>query len=128
MNDPLVVMHKEPQDQNKVPHTLHRKIISVAELLSVTSLSIPEYQRPYKWNQHNIASLFNDIKTQCDKPAYRLGTIVLHRSKDEDRKLSHVNKFDEKLNIVDGQQRTLTLMLTVMAIIKNYHVDNLTKL
>ncbi|WP_298910693.1 DUF262 domain-containing protein [uncultured Psychrobacter sp.] len=97
----------------------NRTIISVKQLLSECLLTIPEYQRPYKWNQHNIASLFNDIKTQCDKPAYRLGTIVLHKSKDKDDK--HV------LNIVDGQQRTLTLMLTVMAIIKNYHPDNSTK-
>lgn len=97
----------------------HRTIISVKQFLSEGLLTIPEYQRPYKWNQHNIASLFNDIKTQCDKPAYRLGTIVLHKSKDKDDR--------DVLNIVDGQQRTLTLMLTVMAIIKHYHADNLTK-
>ena len=52
MSDPLVVVHKEPQDQNKMPHTLHQKIISVTELLIVTSLTIPEYQRPYKWDQN----------------------------------------------------------------------------
>ena len=97
----------------------HRTVISVKQLLNEGLLTIPEYQRPYKWNQHNIASLFNDIKTQCDKPAYRLGTIVLHNSKDKDDR--------DVLNIVDGQQRTLTLMLTVMAIIKHYHADNLTK-
>ena len=97
----------------------NRTIISVKQLLSECLLAIPEYQRPYKWNQHNIASLFNDIKMQYDKPAYRLGTIVLHKSKDKDDK--------DVLNIVDGQQRTLTLMLTVMAIIKNYHPDNSTK-
>ncbi|WP_201579686.1 MULTISPECIES: DUF262 domain-containing protein [Psychrobacter] len=100
--------------------TLQNKtIISVKQLLSECLLTIPEYQRPYKWNQHNIASLFNDIKTQCDKPAYRLGSIVLHKSQDKDDK--------DVLNIVDGQQRTLTLMLTVMAIIKNYHPDHSTK-
>ncbi len=94
----------------------HRTIISVKQLLSEGLLTIPEYQRPYKWNQHNIASLFNDIKTQCDKPAYRLGTIVFHKPKDKDI-----------LNIVDGQQRTLTLMLTVMAIIKHYNLKGSTK-
>ena len=108
MNDPIAVVHKESHDQNKVPHTLHQKIISVAELLSVASLTIPEYQRPYKWDKSNLASLFNDIKTQSDKPAYRLGTIVLHRSENDEG--------NAVLNIVDGQQRTLTLMLTVLAI------------
>src|SRR5690606_10991063 len=42
-----------------------------------------------------------------------------HKSKDKDDK--------DVLNIVDGQQRTLTLMLTVMEIIKHYHADNSTE-
>lgn len=97
----------------------HETIVSVADLLSESRLTIPEYQRPYKWDQHNIASLFNDIKTQSDKPAYRLGTIVLHRSENDEGNVV--------LNIVDGQQRTLTLMLTVMAIIKHYNLDDSTQ-
>ena len=97
---------------NKSVTLQHETIVSVSDLLNESRLTIPEYQRPYKWTQHNIASLFNDIKTQSDKPAYRLGTIVLHQSKD--------NAGNDVLNIVDGQQRTLTLMLTVMAIIKKY--------
>ena len=102
------------------PTTLkHETIVTVKQLLSESRLTIPEYQRPYKWNQHNIASLFNDIKTQSDKPAYRLGTIVLHSSENDDGNVV--------LNIVDGQQRTLTLMLTVMAIIKHYNLDNSTQ-
>lgn len=107
---------KECQYKSESPHKLHQQIISVAKLLNENSLTIPEYQRPYKWNQQNIASLFNDIKTQSDKPAYRLGTIVLHSSENDEGNIV--------LNIVDGQQRTLTLMLTVMAIIKYYNLDD----
>lgn len=107
---------KECQYKSESPHKLHQQIISVAKLLNEDSLTIPEYQRPYKWNQQNIASLFNDIKTQSDKPAYRLGTIVLHSSENDEGNIV--------LNIVDGQQRTLTLMLTVMAIIKYYNLDD----
>ncbi|WP_218690624.1 DUF262 domain-containing protein [Psychrobacter sp. BF1] len=87
----------------------HRTIISVKQLLSEGLLTIPEYQRPYKWNIENIASLFDDIKMQLDKPAYRLGTVVLHHEKNS-----------TTLNIVDGQQRTLTLMLAVLAINERY--------
>ncbi len=97
----------------------HKTIITVKQLLSESLLTIPEYQRPYKWNQYNIASLFNDIKTQSDKPAYRLGTIVLHRSENDEG--------NAVLNIVDGQQRTLTLILTVMAIVKHYNLNESTK-
>ena len=95
----------------------HQSIRTVAELLSETRLSIPEYQRPYKWTTANVASLFEDLMIQSDKPAYRLGSIVLHQPKDK----------DHQLNIVDGQQRTLTLMLTVLALYNHYRALNETE-
>lgn len=137
MNDSLTVVHKAPQAQSEPYHHLHEEIKTVAEFISEPLLTIPIYQRPYKWDKSNLASLFNDIKTQCNKPAYRLGSIVLHYSKEyknasseADESLNDASKpvkllqddikYVEKLNIVDGQQRTLTLMLTVLAIAEYY--------
>jgi hypothetical protein len=88
------------------PASLGKRIISVRELLSLTTLKIPAYQRPYKWTAKNINQLFGDIATHKDKPSYRLGTIVLHMEGGD-------------LNIVDGQQRTITLLLTVRALVKH---------
>ena len=85
--------------------TFPKKIISIRELLGDSSLIIPQYQRPYKWTGKNINQLFSDIATHKDKSSYRLGTIVFHQ--EGDRK-----------NIVDGQQRTITLLLAVRALIK----------
>ncbi len=96
-------MMTEPAD---TPQNVHRKIMPVCELLSLENLTIPDYQRPYKWEESNVTQLFQDIQAQHKKNAYRLGTIVFHRDS------------DNELNIVDGQQRTLTLMLAVKAIIK----------
>ena len=84
---------------------LPKKIISVRELLADSSLIIPQYQRPYKWTGKNINQLFSDIATHKDKSSYRLGTIVFHQE-------------GNLRNIVDGQQRTITLLLAVMALIK----------
>jgi len=84
---------------------LEKRIIKVRELLAESRLSIPQYQRPYKWTGKNITQLFADIATHKDKTAYRLGTIVFH---------AH----DGRKDIVDGQQRTVTLMLAVRALIK----------
>ncbi|MFM0349834.1 DUF262 domain-containing protein [Paraburkholderia sp. RL17-347-BIC-D] len=76
---------------------------------------MPSFQRPYKWSVKNIHDLFADIDANLGKPAYRLGSIVFH---------SKIEKNDdgdgtaEWLDIVDGQQRTLTLILAVRAIIK----------
>ena len=99
------------------------QILKVGEFLSSKeytgqeSLIIPVYQRPYRWQQSHITALFNDLYYQCarlghskDKifnpdDAYRLGTVVLHQDKDVDKC---------QLALVDGQQRTLTLLLILL--------------
>ena len=87
------------------------EIITVHDLIQKDNLCIPEYQRPYKWSIKNINQLIDDILLFQEKSAYRLGTIVLHK--------------DEKnnFNIVDGQQRTITLFLIIMAM-KNYNFND----
>ncbi|KGJ93606.1 DUF262 domain-containing protein [Colwellia psychrerythraea] len=65
-------------------------------------LNIPVYQRPYRWSEKHVSQLIQDIIHHQDKSSYRLGTVVVHDK-------------DGKLDIVDGQQRLLTLSLTVAA-------------
>src|SRR5690554_286921 len=79
------------------------KIIKVRELLTNDSLQIPSYQRPYKWTTKNVNQLIDDILIHKEKSEYRLGTLVVH---------NHDNISD----IVDGQQRTITLTLIAYAI------------
>tara|TARA_R110000744_G_scaffold62154_4_gene128232 strand:- start:37 stop:1470 length:1434 start_codon:yes stop_codon:yes gene_type:complete len=86
---------------------IDKEIITVKALLSLPNLSIPVYQRPYKWSQTNLADLLGDLKVYREKSAYRLGTVVFHKDIDSDK---------ETLDIVDGQQRTLTLVLLVKAL------------
>ncbi|QEY26428.1 DUF262 domain-containing protein [Neisseria zalophi] len=78
-------------------------------------LSIPSYQRPYKWTEKNIHQLFSDISTHKDKSEYRLGTIVFHQN--EGRK-----------DIVDGQQRIITLLLIIKALAENEKFKDCEKL
>ncbi|WP_107949527.1 DUF262 domain-containing protein [Shewanella baltica] len=92
-------------------HKLDKAIISVSELLQQPALNIPAYQRPYKWTQQHLHALLDDIKLHSDKSAYRLGTVVFHSQIDQN------NNGNEQLDIVDGQQRTLTLVLLVQAIL-----------
>lgn len=55
-----------------------KAILSVQRLLSLESLEIPGYQRPYKWTLKNISELFADIDSHRDKSAYRLGSVVFN--------------------------------------------------
>lgn len=73
-------------------------------------LSIPDYQRIYCWEQHHVMCLLNDICNHLEfqghqSTTYRLGTIILHHH-------------DDKYDIIDGQQRlvTLSLLLSEMGI------------
>lgn len=89
--------------------SLDKSIISVKQLLALPNLCIPAYQRPYKWGQKNLNALFNDLREYRDKSAYRLGSVVFHQHNDQEK---------NQLDIVDGQQRSLTLLLIVQAIIE----------
>ncbi len=73
-------------------------IKAVEQIIFNSTFTIPTYQRAYKWNIKNVNQLIDDILLHSDKTAYRLGTIVLHND-------------GSLLNIVDGQQRMLTLSL-----------------
>lgn len=92
-------------------HKLDKAIISVSKLLQQPALNIPAYQRPYKWSQQHLHALIDDIKRHSDKSAYRLGSVVFHANSE------HHNNGHQQLDIVDGQQRTLTLILLVKALL-----------
>lgn len=87
--------------------SLKPQIMKIKDLLNKDNLIIPEYQRPYKWTTKNINQLIDDILLFKDNKSYRFGTVVLHKENKDDKEI---------LNIVDGQQRTITLFLIILAI------------
>lgn len=96
-------------------HNLDKNIIPVKTLLARPELAIPAYQRPYKWTQANLNALLNDLRYYRDRSAYRLGTVVFHHDSSDEE--------GERLYIVDGQQRSLTLMLLVKALMEHRIAD-----
>lgn len=65
------------------------------------ALTIPEYQRPYCWQDKQLDGLLQDIESHTRRNAelpYYLGSLILHKE-------------DGRLNIIDGQQRITTLGL-----------------
>lgn len=100
------------------------KIIKVRDLLTNDSLQIPSYQRPYKWTTKNVNQLIDDVLIHKEKSEYRLGTLVVHNHfqyKDNKEILEEEYQKEKQNNriisdIVDGQQRTITLTLIAYAI------------
>lgn len=95
--DDTPAMHVFHLDEKSERDELIPEIKTIGEL-PWSSFNIPTYQRPYKWTAKNVNQLISDISFFKNKPAYRLGTLVLHK---------HGNQLD----IVDGQQRIITLAL-----------------
>ena len=104
----------------KAGSNLTSSIRSVKDLLSLDNLRIPDYQRPYKWTEKNVQQLIDDILDNLDKSEYRLGTIITHRNKENNEGGNTVVTLD----IVDGQQRTITIFLIALVIIKLYKDKN----
>jgi uncharacterized protein with ParB-like and HNH nuclease domain len=86
----------------------NQKTIKASDGTQITgALTIPEYQRPYRWSEVQIKKLLsdyqlylNDIAESDGQYGYYLGSVILHQSAE-----------NGCLNIIDGQQRLTTLAL-----------------
>lgn len=72
---------------------------------------IPDYQRPFAWDENNFTDLIDDLQSAQKDQQYFLGTLVLHK---RDAK----NNYD----VVDGQQR-LTSLLILVACLRDLIID-----
>ena len=88
--------------ENNIP-----KIEPVAAVLAVNNLKIPHYQRPYRWKaEKHVKQLLEDIIRESKNKnitEYRVGSLILHND-------------SECKNIVDGQQRIITISLILRAL------------
>lgn len=96
--------------------TENRKIENIFQRAAI--YSVPRYQRDYVWKEVNWKELWIDLqftlKNSNEIPwSHFLGTIVLNQSKDKENGL-------DKYEIIDGQQRMMTIYLLLIAIYKNF--------
>ncbi len=84
-------------------------IFNIKKLLQC-NFKIADYQRPYKWTVKNVNDLIDDIITFQEKKAYRIGTIIIYKDIES----------ENQEEIVDGQQRYLTLLLLYKALRKKF--------
>lgn len=86
-----------------------QKVIKLNELIKV-KLTIPVYQRPYKWTEKNVIQLLEDIFEYVilKNKDYRIGNIILHSENSTN-------------NVVDGQQRLTTISLLLKILNSNFN-------
>lgn len=88
---------------------------TIRSILSEKShLRVPTYQRNFSWGKPQISDLIEDIKSIYvgDHERYFLGSMVL------------IQKSDNTLDVVDGQQRLATLSLLLAAIRDGFSENN----
>lgn len=94
----------------------------ISKLLNDCILEIPRNQRHYVWKKENWQDLLSDInfivKNKDDKRHF-IGSIVLKREES-------INGLD-RYTIIDGQQRTITIMLFLSAIMKLFQDKEMEK-
>jgi len=86
---------------------IEAKSVSFTDLLN-HKLKVPFYQRTYTWKEDQLKKLLTDLlefsdSSDIEKLEYYMGAIILH-----DDENTH--------NIIDGQQRTITLLLLAKAL------------
>ncbi len=81
--------------------------LTIDELFKENTMFIPCYQREYTWGEKNVKVLIEDI---LYNDYYYIGNIML-------------DVVAEKLEVIDGQQRLITIYLILLALIKKGILD-----
>ncbi|MDR2653035.1 MAG: DUF262 domain-containing HNH endonuclease family protein [Prevotellaceae bacterium] len=85
---------------------------------------IPEYQRPYVWENDQVTELLDDITqalTTNPESQYFLGSMVLQKNLKDDGSTKY-----EEYDLLDGQQRVTTLFL-ITAVIRDLSTEKTLK-
>lgn len=98
-------------------NTFSTALKSVKEILDYNqkvAFSIPVYQRPYVWGEHEISNLLNDIYasyTRNPDSQYFIGNVYMYSTG------------DAAFDIIDGQQRFTTLWLIAL-VLKDFGITS----
>ncbi len=92
---------------------LNASASTAGNLLSSFTFEIPPYQREYSWRDDQVKDFWHDLSNSLNAESYFLGLIILT---DETTEGKGVPQSGTRKQVVDGQQRLLTLTLLVKAL------------
>ncbi len=72
-------------------------------LISTERFLVPDFQREYAWLKDEYIEFWNDLRSSLNDESYFLGLVILTASED-------------RMQVVDGQQRLLTITLLAAAL------------
>lgn len=81
----------------------------IETLLTGSFFKIPRFQRPYSWDEENIAEFWDDLINNKSHD-YFIGSMVVYK------------KAKQQYGVVDGQQR-LTTITILLCVLRNTFLD-----
>ncbi|EUC70014.1 hypothetical protein Y017_11370 [Alcanivorax sp. 97CO-5] len=99
----------EQQAGQRTDHQVNTEVLTLEKVSKAAmGFVIPSYQRPYVWSDEDVIKLFDDIREAyvAEEEQYFIGSV-----------LSAIHEKGESrlYELIDGQQRTTTLMLLSLA-------------
>lgn len=100
-----------------MPKNIEPKLMKIGEYLRLekdTVFTIPEYQRAYSWEKDNCDKLWQDVINfvpNDNEDKYFFGTIIINCLNN-----------DKEYALVDGQQRTITFLLLLKALLLKINI------
>lgn len=89
---------------------LNASASNAGSIFANNTFEIPRFQREYSWSSEEISEFWTDLQGSLDSESYFLGLIILTKPQESDVR--------GRKQVVDGQQRLITLSLLANAI---YH-------
>ena len=95
---------------------MENTIHTLQDIFTLSTFSIPQYQRAYAWNEEQLKAYLNDLRLQVaaseknSEKSYFLGTLLLHQVDPQND--------SKNIHIVDGQQRLTTSVIFVAAALR----------
>lgn len=96
---------------------LHAEPKSIRKIFDGYQYRIPDFQRPYSWDEEECEKLWEDILDfyyNRSEGGYFLGTLVLYKFNDQS---------SDHFYVVDGQQRLTSLQLLIKALFNKSSVS-----
>ena len=80
--------------------------MTAGALISSSTFEVPPYQREYSWGEDEVSEFWDDLQIALNDDSYFLGLVILTDEGNEEK----------RKQVVDGQQRIITLTLLAAAL------------
>ena len=122
------ISEREAKECNEILDNCIIGAISVGELLDRNfSYQVPDFQRGYRWTEHEVTTLIDDVmnaknSTHCLQPLVLMKDDIILKLPSGHGEYTSISDINQKrYKIIDGQQRLTTIVIFLKWLSKKRH-------